>query len=315
MASPAGSAGPAPPYAPYKGGLGGPAARPGVPGLPTDRAMMNMLYCQNMLTMCMVQLQQWESYRYQLALHLQGLFAAQPSLSSQLQAKGLMDPITATLIQAMVDDPRIAGATITRAIPIDAAEPAAPREARALRAEANELPREAPRLVGGDDALNGELNPPNDRMFIEIVFLVKGALFLLIFDCSPFALCVYASFACFYVAGVFDFVKHWFRAWGRRPVLEAQLVRLRREMAARDAAAARDGNADGARQRPDAFAQDRDNANGQFVHEGAAGAPGDVQGQPDQRPRPPYWVRWMYQLVFMFVMTMLPWWTPDEYYL
>merc|ERR1719359_2173494 len=79
----------------------------------------------------------------------------------------------------------------------------------------------------------GELNPPNDRMFIEIVFLVKGALFLLIFDCSPFALCVYASFACFYVAGVFDFVKHWFRAWGRRPVLEAQLMRLRPETATR----------------------------------------------------------------------------------
>merc|ERR1719420_199424 len=128
------------------------------------------------------------------------------------------------------------------------------------------------------------------------MFLLKGLLFLLLYSNNDLVyLCIYGCLACLYLAGAFDFVRLWFENWGQRPQLEAHLVRLRAEQHAGEV-----------RRPPD------DRPAPEAAPEGEAQP---APPQVDLRPPPPYWVRWFYQLVVMFVMTMFPWWTPDQRYL
>lgn len=298
----------------------------------------DLLYCQNMLTMCLCQMQQWEQYRYQLALHLQGAAKAEQEQANLAQLG--LSPHTAAVVDAMIKDQGIVHVAITcevdqqglrqrqvqqqpqqqplmqqqqqAAAAVAQAAVDARRLARDVRALARDVRGEAraPDAEAAAQEAGAEDGGPEAARFrglqaigYDLMFILKGAVFLFICECTPFVLCVYGTFACLYLAGAFNFAKRWFQGWARRPQLEVHLVRLREQQHADAGAAGRP---------PDAAVP----PDGAAPPEGAErGADGREPLVPAAQEPPPFWARYVYQLVVMYIMTMLPWWTPDERYL
>ncbi|CAJ1416529.1 unnamed protein product [Effrenium voratum] len=111
--------------------------------------------------------------------------------------------------------------------------------------------------------------------------------------------------AILYLCGMFNSWIDWLQNFGNAQVtLEQQLNAMRQERAAEAPAA------------PAAAPEAAEGAAADASTGGEGEVPADAQRPPAENPeQPPYWQRFVYQLLVMFFLTLIPWWNPNPRYL
>jgi len=133
---------------------------------------------------------------------------------------------------------------------------------------------------------------------------VKVALVMILLEVKMGWFFVYFFLVFLYIGGMFDPLIDWFQSYNTQATLENQLTALRRRQqepsnarSEAEAGAGADPPADGSEEQ----------VQGDTPARTADEAPAEVQ--------PPFWQRSIYQLVVMFFLTLIPWWTPNPRYL
>lgn len=279
----------------------------------------NLIYAQNMLAISLSQLQRVDLTIAQLRFHLR---------EHQLRAA------TAELQAALGLRPEAwTAASEAPAAPNAAAAPDAPQGDAGAPAR--------PAAEGAGAALE---RFPLHRQRLAAV--IKGVFIMFLLEVQVGWYFVYFFAVFLYIGGVFDPFIDWFRNRPAQVTLEQQLTQLRNRQNAPPQAPP-----PAAPPAPDPAqteGQDAADGNGGALGEGggsssstgnprepsaeagteapadglpATGDDADFIGSAADTPPPPqeellpYWHRFVYQLVVMFFMTLLPWWNPDPRYL
>mmetsp|Transcript_148617 Transcript_148617/g.276854 ORF Transcript_148617/g.276854 Transcript_148617/m.276854 type:complete len:352 (+) Transcript_148617:103-1158(+) len=318
----------------------------------------NLIYAQNMLAICMSQMQRVDLNIAQLRFYLrehQIRAATAAVLSSSAPMLSVPAPLAAP--------PASEATTVTP--PSDAASEAA---AAAAAAEVP-APEAAPAGAEADGA------PQQDHLRVHrrrLAAAVKIAFVMVLLEVRTGWYFAYFFLVFLYIGGLFDPFIEWFQRRPVRVTLEQQLTALRnqqrreeeRSASERERAnsGANSNNANTGSEQPGGASSSGAGTDGQPAQSSGSppeGAPGadaaegnhaeasgsasaasapvdqaeaiaaalaadegnDANGsdgaaaEQPAAPRPPWSHRFIYQLVVMFFMTLLPWWNPDPRYL
>eukprot|EP00929_Paragymnodinium_shiwhaense_P029526 TRINITY_DN16894_c0_g1_i4.p1 TRINITY_DN16894_c0_g1~~TRINITY_DN16894_c0_g1_i4.p1 ORF type:complete len:322 (-),score=86.05 TRINITY_DN16894_c0_g1_i4:360-1325(-) len=309
-----------------------------VPTLLPDTYPANLLYAQSMLAITMSQMNQVELHIQQLRSHLLAheLHAKNGMLTAACSFAGpppLISPHTwledrtaaavgsracttadqaAAAAAGSTDAATAAGAVngVTPEVSLNAApaDEAVP-QADPAAGDAGAAPAAAAAAAG--DGAEGNLRIHRMRLAAA----VKGALVMLLLDFKAAWFFLYFFGVFLYVGGMFDpIIEFLSRGQRSQQTLEQQLTALRhrqrmaerkeeeRQRAAASAAAAGENQGEAAA--------------GEGAEQTTAAAESTPPPpEPEEPPRAPEWQRCVYQLVIMFFLTLMPWWTPNPYYL
>eukprot|EP00927_Polykrikos_kofoidii_P052442 TRINITY_DN46287_c0_g1_i1.p1 TRINITY_DN46287_c0_g1~~TRINITY_DN46287_c0_g1_i1.p1 ORF type:complete len:342 (-),score=63.51 TRINITY_DN46287_c0_g1_i1:157-1182(-) len=298
----------------------------------------NLLYAQSMLAISMTQLQQVELQAMHLRILLRDreLHAAAAVMKAAAAAAK-----TSVVPSPTAIPPPIAEGASVGAIVDDAgagAGVAAAATGVGVAADAQQQLEQAERFRAHRRRLAG---------------VVKIGFVLLLLDLDAGWLVLYFFMSFLYLGGIFDPITQWVSRPTPRQTLDQQLGALRqrqnREAAATSAASVAAASADGAAGRATESQATQgthstgdtgdgmsgDPTNGDAVSSDSAtpsssdpigtgdAAPGNREhgrvgqdaAEADAGNRPSYAARFFYQLVVMFFLTLLPWWTPNPNYL
>lgn len=316
-------------------------ARPGIdascqtqePPLPLQYPA-NLIFAQNMLAISLSQLQRVDLTITQLRFHLreQELRAATAALLSNQASLGFTAARVAAALNPGAPAAEAAVAAVVAAPP--AADAAAAPEGDAAVPAAAE---------------GGGVGAPFEHLWVHrrrLAAAVKIAFVMVLLEVRTGWFFVYFFAVFLYIGGIFDPIIDWFQRRPARVTLEQQLTALRNrqraepeqaQQPAADASSATEGANANAASAAASSGDTSAGSSGSADASGAAAASGSDEagatgalGQPTEEggatdagaapaenvePQLPYWHRFIYQLVVMFFMTLLPWWNPDPRYL
>lgn len=290
----------------------------------------NLIYAQNMLAICMSEMQRVDLNIAQLRFYLR-----EHELYSQLQATAAVLSNKAAFVAVPV-------------LPALGSAPAASASGTAAAASHDAMPGGADAAAGAeaadaaaaaDGAADGG-QPEQVRVNRRrLAAAVKIAFVMILLEVRTGWFFVYFFAVFLYIGGVFDPAINWFQRRPARTTLEQQLTALRN----------RQRHAESEQQHAASVGAGADNSDGDAAASGHAGNDGDERGegsagdsvehdgatpadgsaasgneeggttdavqQENIAPPPPWSHRFIYQLFVMFFMTLLPWWNPDPRYL
>lgn len=303
----------------------------------------NLIYAQNMLAICMSQMQRVDLNIAQLRFYLRE-HELHHAAAAVLSGKA-----------------HLANVAEFAAVP-----PVATEAAAGAAVDAGAVGVEADAGAAADGAAEGAGAAPLEHLRVHrrrLAAAVKIAFVMVLLEVRTGWFFVYFFAVFLYIGGIFDPFIEWFQRRPARVTLEQQLTALRNRQrhaeseavvaatAAAAAAAAGGASADGTTPGADgapspatgsassngdsgvggdrASTSTADPAQDGVAAGRAPAQPGDETGGLDaaatpageeenavvQPPQPPWSHRFIYQLFVMFFMTLLPWWNPDPRYL
>eukprot|EP00746_Dinoflagellata_sp_MGD_P167464 gnl/MRDRNA2_/MRDRNA2_98103_c0_seq1.p1 gnl/MRDRNA2_/MRDRNA2_98103_c0~~gnl/MRDRNA2_/MRDRNA2_98103_c0_seq1.p1 ORF type:complete len:370 (+),score=85.30 gnl/MRDRNA2_/MRDRNA2_98103_c0_seq1:49-1110(+) len=312
----------------------------------------NLIFAQNMLAMSVCQTQQLEMHIAMLSLHLRERMLGVQTVQAAPQTGSLAPPAAspppsaakANWLESKLEEfyaarQEEAAARELPAVPQQAAVPVEhipviqPDFVAQAPVDAAGPPGAEPGAPLGD-AANGDQPAAGDQagavwQQYRLAAIMKIALIMILLEVKTGWFFVYFFAVFLYIGGVFDPFVEWFQRHTQRLTLDQQLTRLRnknrmraeKRAAAAMAAALARANAEGAEGTDDGGVGDEGNPassndatqDGSTDGEEVENADQGDQGVPE--PAIPWGHRFFYQLVVMFFMTLLPWWSPDPRYI
>jgi len=295
----------------------------------------SVVYAQNMACMAMIQAQQWENYAAKLHQHLT---AAKKRASMQSRVhffpmEGDAGQVFARILHKVATN---SAANSSTTIQISGTQPtAAQAQAISEAVRAQEQGNDAEEVhaavhaaihaaVVGAQQQGAQAAPPvaaqraRDNVWVQhrLGVILKLAFLLVLFEVSLYGLMVYLFFVMLFLYGLFDPLIAYF-AVNPHPGLDEQLGNIRDGNVRRQEEARRETDA----VVPEAPAEPATNdaegsglgmANAEVLNANAEERPA-AAAPPAPPPRPLAARMWraFYQSIFLFFMTLLPWWTPD----
>jgi len=294
----------------------------------------NLMYAQSMLALTMSQLNQVDTQiarlRGMLLEHQHAAYKtdslgagfAQPLMGAAAAAvsAACATQVVAKAPEASTSSSSTTPASTTAAIAAPQhGRPAPAADAPAPEGDANAAAAAVAAAAGAPAEEGGQLRIHRMRLAAA----VKVALVMILMDLKAGWFFLYFFGVFLYVGGMFDpIIDFLSRGQRSQQSLEQQLTALRhrqrmaerREEARQQRAAALAAAAAAGEAGEGEGTASADGTSGEAA-EGAVAASAEVEAEPEEPPRAPHYQRCVYQLVFMFFMTLMPWWTPNPYYL